>query len=323
MIPWFETIFTLILFPMVLFYGYSRVESVQEQMAKGQVMRVKLIQPNIEQAVKWDPAYQDDTLKVLESLSLAGASDSPELIVWPEAATPFYFQLKEAYATRVVNIIRQARAHYLLFGSPAFTVERSEIKYHNSAFLVSSQGEVLGRYDKMHLVPFGEYVPLQKLLFFVHKMVEDIGDFSPGGQPGVLSFQGKSLGVLICYEIIFPELARQCVQKGSSFLVTITNDAWFGKTSAPYQHNSMATLRAVENRVFVARAANTGITSLIDPTGKIVSATGLFTPAAVTGKIQLVKISTLYNRYGDIFVVICSVVSFLLLLGCLIKRDEG
>jgi len=323
MIPWFETILTLILFPMVFFYGYTRIESVQEKVEKGQVIRVKLIQPNMEQAVKWDPAYQEETLMILESLSLTGTGDTPELIIWPEAATPFYFQLKGVYATQVVNILRQAHAHCLLFGSPAFTVESSLVRYHNSAFLVSSQGEVLGRYDKIHLVPFGEYVPLQKLLFFVHKMVEDIGDFSPGEQPGVLSFEGKSLGVLICYEIIFPELARKCVQKGSSFLVTITNDAWFGKTSAPYQHNSMAILRAVENRVFVARAANTGITSLIDPAGKILYATEIFTPDVITGKITLIKIPTLYNRYGDIFVLVCAVFFAVFLAGGFVRRDSG
>jgi apolipoprotein N-acyltransferase len=154
-------------------------------------------------------------------------------------------------------------------------------------------------------------------------MVEDIGDFSPGEQPGVLSFHGKSMGVLICYEIIFPEIARMCVQQGSSFLVNITNDAWFGKTSAPYQHNSMATLRAIENRVFVVRAANTGITSIIDPTGRITSSTELFTPAVVTGKIFLIKISTFYNRYGDIFAVLCSVISVAFFSGCLMKRDSG
>jgi apolipoprotein N-acyltransferase len=126
--------------------------------------------------------------------------------------------------------------------------------------------------------------------------------------------------VLICYEIIFPELARRCVEQGASFLVTITNDAWFGRTGAPYQHNSMAAFRAIENRVFVARAANTGITSVIDPAGKIICATEIFTPDVITGKITLIKIPTLYNRYGDIFVLVCAIVSILFLGGCLLRR---
>jgi len=320
-IPYIETVPIFILFPIVLFYGYARIENVRESMKNEQIMKVKLIQPNIEQAVKWDPAYQEETMKVLKSLSLAGADDNPELIIWPEAAIPFYFQVQDSHARRVVNILKQADGRYLLFGSPAFSVEGSEIKYYNSAFLISSEGKILGRYDKIHLVPFGEYVPLQKFLFFVHKMVEDIGEFSPGEQPGVLTFQGKSLGVLICYEIIFPELARKCIQRGSSCLVTITNDAWFGRTSASYQHNSMATLRAVENRVFVLRAANSGITSVIDPTGKIISATELFTPAVVTGKIKLIKTSTFYSRYGDVFALMCIVLSVLFVVGCLLRRD--
>jgi apolipoprotein N-acyltransferase len=320
-IPWFETFLILSLFSMTIFYGYKRMASIQDKVQEGYGVNVKLIQPNIEQAVKWDPAYQEETLKILGSLSLASSSDTPDLLIWPEAAVPFYFQLKSDYTRWIVKIIRQINS-YLLLGSPAFTVEGSQIKYHNSAFLFSPGGEVLGRYDKIHLVPFGEYVPLKRLLFFVNKMVADIGDFSPGEQIQVLSFQEKSLGVLICYEIIFPELARECIQKGATFLVTITNDAWFGKTSAPYQHNSMAAFRAIENRVFVARAANTGITSIIDPTGRIVSATELFTPDVVTGKIKIIRIPTLYNRYGDIFVLICTIFSAMFLVGCLIKSEK-
>ena len=320
--PWFEMCFTLFLVVTVLWYGYGRIEYVQERVREGEAVHVKLIQPNIAQGVKWNPAYQEETMKILESLSLARRDGPPDLIIWPEAATPFYFQLKSAYTMWVEHIIHQTRA-CLLFGSPAFTVERSLVRYHNSAFLVSSEGKVLGRYDKIHLVPFGEYVPLQELLFFVHKMVEDIGDFSPGEQPGVLSFQGKNLGVLICYEIIFPELVRRCVEQGASFLVTITNDAWFGRTGAPYQHNSMAAFRAIENRVFVARAANTGITSLIDPAGKILCATEIFTPDVIMGKITLIKIPTLYNRYGDIFVLVCAVFFAVFLAGGFVRRDSG
>jgi apolipoprotein N-acyltransferase len=308
-IPWLEICLFLFLFSLTVFYGYHRIGYVQEKVKGGEELKVKLIQPNINQAVKWDSAYQEKTMRILESLSLTSSDDIPDLIIWPEAAVPFYFQAKGIYNRWVLNVIGQTHS-YLLFGAPAFTREESQVKYHNSAFLFSPEGDILGRYDKIHLVPFGEYVPLKNVLFFVHKMVEDIGDFYPGKQPEVLSFQGKKLGVLICYEIIFPELVWRYIQKGASFLVTITNDAWFGRTSAPYQHNSMATFRAIENRVFVVRVANTGITSIIDPTGRIISATEIFTKGVIIGKIKIVRSPTFYSRYGDIFVVICSLFSF-------------
>lgn len=308
-IPKFETLLILFLFFIVFCYSYLRIENIKKVMGDRETITVKLIQPNIDQAVKWNPEYQEETLRILESLTLTPRDDHSELIIWPEAAVPFYYQLNGDKAVRVQEILGKSHASCLLFGSPAISIEGSEIKYYNSAFLISSEGKILGRYDKIHLVPFGEYVPLKKILFFVQKMVKDIGDFSSGKESGVLSCEDKKLGVLICYEIIFPELARRCIQKGASLLITITNDAWFGRTSAPYQHNSMAVFRAIENRVFVLRCANTGISSIIDPSGKIISSTKIFTPAKITGKIKLLKFPTIYKKYGDIFAILCIIIS--------------
>jgi apolipoprotein N-acyltransferase len=180
---------------------------------------------------------------------------------------------------------------------------------------------VVGKYDKIHLVPFGEYVPLQDLLFFIGSLGEGIGDFKSGKEIFNFSLPQGKFGVLICFEIIFPDLSRRFVKEGANFLVTITNDAWFGRTSAPYQHFSIATLRAVENRVFVARAANTGITGFIDPKGKIVKQGGIFTEEAMNGMIRLSSRKTFYTLYGDVFAWVCSGFSIFLLACALFKKS--
>jgi apolipoprotein N-acyltransferase len=179
----------------------------------------------------------------------------------------------------------------------------------------------VGRYDKIHLVPFGEYVPLGEILS-LGSLGEGIGDFKSGKEIINLSLPQSKFGVLICFEVIFPDLCRRFVKKGANFLVTITNDAWFGRTSAPYQHFSIAAFRAVENRVFVARAANTGISGFIDPKGKILNEGGIFTEEAISGVIRLSNIRTFYTLYGDVFAWICSGVSILLLGYAFLRKQE-
>jgi apolipoprotein N-acyltransferase len=193
----------------------------------------------------------------------------------------------------------------LLLGAPAFERRGASIQYFNSAFLVSPEKKIAGRYDKLHLVPFGEYAPLSSIFNFTKDIIGAIGDFTAGSAVRNLSAPCGDFGVLICYEAIFPELTRQFVAGGARFLVNITNDAWFGKTSAPYQHLSMVALRAVENRVPIARAANTGISSFIDSTGKIRAASDLFTREVLSGTIELRQTQSLYAQYGDLFAYAC------------------
>ena len=146
---------------------------------------------------------------------------------------------------------------------------------YNSAFLVGPEATVLGRYDKIHLVPFGEYIPLRRLLFFLDKLVQGIGDFRSGEAYTVMAIPQGRFAVLICFEVIFPDLVRHFVRHGAQFLVNITNDAWFGYSPASYQHLSMVVFRAVENRLPIVRAANTGISAVIDPTGRLSQQTDL------------------------------------------------
>jgi apolipoprotein N-acyltransferase len=188
----------------------------------------------------------------------------------------------------------------LLVGSPDRTSGASP-RYYNSAFLISPAGEIVQKYDKIHLVPFGEYVPLSSLLFFVHKMATGIGDFSAGEAFTVFEIPGGRFGVLICFETIFPDQVRRYVLGGAGFLVNITNDAWFGDSAAPYQHLSMAALRAVENGVYLVRAANTGISAIVAPSGQILAQSDLFVEAALTATMAPQLGGTFYTRRGDLF----------------------
>jgi apolipoprotein N-acyltransferase len=295
-----------------LTYGYWRKSSVDHEISKQPALQIGLVQGNIDQSVKWDPSFQKETMAIYDRLSRKAAETKPDLIIWPETATPFYFQDAKEYQPLVLEV-PQKTGSFLLFGTPSYKVEGKQVASYNSAYLVSPAGRITGVYDKVHLVPFGEYIPLSDLLFFIGSLGEGIGDFKSG--KGVVNFslpKGR-FGVLICFEIIFPDLARRFVKDGANFLVTITNDAWFGRTSAPYQHFAIAVFRAVENRVFIARAANTGISGFIDPNGRILNQGGIFTEEAINGTIRLMNGKSFYTRYGDVFAWLCSGVSIILL----------
>ncbi len=295
-------VFFLALFAVTMLYGLNRLDRTET----GAPVKVALVQGNIDQSIKWDPAFQKATVDIYERLTrLAGAS-GVDLLVWPESAVPFYLQDEEKYSARLRQLAVTLKT-YMVTGSPAYDVEGGTIKYRNSAFLISPQGEVAGRSDKVHLVPFGEYVPLAKLLPFVHKLVVGVGDFSPGAGTLPLSTDKVKIGTLICFEGIFPELSRGYVQAGSRMLVNITNDAWYGRSSAPYQHLSMTVFRAVENRVPLVRAANTGISAIIDSKGQIRVRTPLFQEAFVNSEVRLGTGNTLYSQYGDVFAKVCLV----------------
>ena len=315
--PGKAAVFFLVLFALALAYGYKALDRPEN----GTSMKVALIQGNIDQSIKWDPAFQEATVAIYERLTrLAGAS-GVDLVVWPESAAPFYFQDEEKYASRIKKLAESLKA-YMVVGSPAYDNDPGGVKFRNSAYLISPRGEVAGRSDKIHLVPFGEYVPLAKLLPFVHKLVVGVGDFSPGDKVDPLPVGKGKIGILICFEGIFPELSRSYVQAGSRLLVNITNDAWYGRSSAPYQHLSMTVFRAVENRVPLVRAANTGITAIIDDKGRITSSTPLFQEAFLTGEVRLGSGDSLYSRYGDVFSKFCLILSAILVLMAFARKKQ-
>jgi apolipoprotein N-acyltransferase len=310
--PFREVAATVLILLGFLIYGYGRISGLDREMSQSPSLKIGLVQGNIDQSIKWDESFQKETLKIYERLSLKVSDGKPDLIIWPETATPFFFQEAKEYQPVILDISDKTDA-FLLFGSPSYKIEKGKVNHYNSAYLASPAKQMIGRYDKIHLVPFGEYVPLSNLLFFIGSLGEGIGNFKPGKEIFNFSLPQGKFGVVICFEIIFPDLCRRFVKRGADFLVTITNDAWFGRTSAPYQHLSMATFRAIENRVFIARAANTGISAFIDPKGKIVEQGGIFTEEAINGTIRLSRERTFYTLYGDVFAWICCAFSILLL----------
>jgi apolipoprotein N-acyltransferase len=307
-----------VIFVAVWGYGARRIHRIQELVVNSPSIKATIIQGNIDQAKKWDPAFQRSSILKYIRLSLLSKKLHPDLVVWPETATPFYFTRNIELSKLVLSGIRETGADFLI-GSPAFSVEENKIEYFNSAFLVDAAGNVIGRYDKSHLVPFGEYVPLRKWLPFVGKMVEGVGDFRAGEKGRTLRWRHFRIGVLICYEIIFPPLARALVQHNASILFNLTNDAWYGKSSAPYQHFSMAIFRAVENRRSLVRAANTGISGFIDPSGSVIESTGLFKDAVITQKVPMLEMKTFYSRFGDVFAMACLGLFVLCILFRLVK----
>jgi len=306
----------LVLLAATLGYGFNSLNRAES----GPPQRVLLVQGNIPQDVKWDPAFEASTVATYERLSRKGCQSGGTLVVWPESALPFFFQSEPAYAARVRNLAVELKS-CLVTGSPAFEKEGDLVRYLNSAFLISPSGAVVGRSDKQHLVPFGEYVPLAALFPFVNKLVAGIGDFSPGRSAVPLETTGGKIGVLVCFEGIFPEVARAYVRAGAGILVNITNDAWFGSSSAPYQHLSMTVFRAVENRVPLVRAANTGISAVIDSKGHIHGMTRLFVEATLQGEVRRGAGGSFYSRHGDLFALCCLGAAAAIAVLCFRKRE--
>ncbi len=295
---------TLVIVAAVFAYGHTRPDRTALQDASKNA-GIAVVQGNIAQDRKWNDGFVDETVRRYCALSLKAARKNPHLIVWPETALPFYYGTDYALSRKVDDCIRKCRTDFLI-GSPAFERDPDGIRYYNRAYMINRFGVVTGQYDKIHLVPFGEYVPFGRYLSFLGKMTAQAGDFSPGKPDAVpLAFQKGSAGVLICFEIIFPALSRNVVRNGADILITITNDAWFGYSSAPEQHFAMAVFRAVENRRSIVRAANTGISGFITPDGKVVKRSGLYRKTVLFSKVPAVEYRTVYTLYGDIFSQLC------------------
>jgi len=281
---------------------------------------VAVIQPSIEQSLKWNPAHEAEVLAIHENLTLEAGALHPSLIVWPETAAAIFLRADRALLLRLVALSDAAGAP-LLVGS----VDRDEAargKFLNSAFLLTGQG-IRAKYDKIHLVPFGEYVPLGWLIGFVRSWAEFISDFAAGRVETIFPLRGAPFGTVICYEVIFPELFRTFVAGGASFMVNITNDAWFGRTSGPWQHLGMIPLRAVEHRVAIARAANTGISAFVEPSGRVSSLMPLFERGFLERPVVLRTRTTLYTRFGDWLSYACLVLTAGVLGIALLRRSLG
>jgi apolipoprotein N-acyltransferase len=287
-------------------------------------MQMGVVQGNIDQSEKWSPENQQATLTAyLRNSQSLFVEQHPDLIVWPETALPFYPQ---NYSD--LGVLHGLVAQYdtaLLTGAPWYEIiDRStrNIRYFNSAQLLEPGGAFTASYYKSHLVPFGEYVPLKKLLPFLAPLVEAVGDFAPGAVGEPLEWRGARLGVLICFESIFPELGRKWSENGANVLVNLTNDAWYGKSSAPYQSMAMTVFRAVETRRSVVRSANTGISGFIDPLGRVEEPSPIFTTWARSERVALMTGQTAFVRWGYLFQPACLIVG-LLLTGTAVLRARN
>ena len=309
---------------LIVGYGTWRLSRHPE----GRTVRVAVVQGNIPQERKWDETSQEWILQRYERLTHEAATAQPDLIVWPETAVPGLIGWDRA-VTRRVQQLAQAVQIPLLVGAPSVApaqVSSQDVRLFNSALLVDRQGVVAGRYDKVHLVPFGEFIPGESFAPWLRAVLPPIGDFVPGRDATVflLEGQGKSaipsplaprpsppFGALICFEDIFPQLARRLVQGGAQMLVVITNDAWFGNTAAAYQHAQASIFRAVELRVPVVRAANTGWSGCITETGRRIASVHdahgeeLFVEGVAVCEMSIPDAPTPYDRWGDWVAWLC------------------
>jgi apolipoprotein N-acyltransferase len=296
----------------------SRRAARREWTEAGDPVRVGLIQGNVDQGQKWDPARASAIFQDYLRLSREAIARGAQLVIWPESSTPFYFEEDRPGAEMVRAIAREARVT-ILFGSDQIDWrtegnKRIPDKYYNSAFVVRPDGTTAGSYRKMHLVPFGEYVPLKDMLAFAAPLVENSGPFSAGVDPTLLPVNGHPISVAICYEVVYPDLIRQFVARGSELLTTITNDAWFGTTSAPHQHFAQASMRAIEEGRYLVRSANTGISGIVDPYGHVLAQSRIFEPAVLVGDARFLRASTFYTSHGDIIAYASAVMTLALVV---------
>jgi apolipoprotein N-acyltransferase len=316
---------------VVFTLGFGHLETSKPIV--GQEIKVVAIQGNIEQPKKWDQKYAEFIMETYASLTTEASRYNPSLIVWPEAATPKAINRDPGLYGRLMRLTEITGAYLLLGSSQKPKIgghAPKQLKYKNTAFLLSSEDRKNGnnRYDKIRLLPFGEYLPFKEHIPWTLIKVADMGGFVPGDEFTIFKLRDYRFGVTICWENIFPDMARQFVKAGAQFIVNIANEAWFGRTAAPYQFFSMSVFRAVENRVFVIKCANTGISCIIDPYGRIVDyvkdaqGRNIFVQGVLSGSVIPLDSKTIYTRYGDWLPWLCISFSVIFILFALLKNAD-
>jgi apolipoprotein N-acyltransferase len=286
-------------------WGSARIAS-GSLTAAGDPMRVAVIQGNILQDDKWNPALRDIIIGRYVQMTRQAIEQGARFVVWPESSLPVYFD-EDPIRSQVLRRLAREHGVTLLVGSDQVERTRPDApaddpanRFYNAAFLVRPDGTTGAVYRKMHLVPFGEYVPLQRILFFVGPIVDSVSNFTPGLDPVLLPLGDHKISTAICYEVIYGNLMRRFVTDGSELLTTITNDAWYGRSSAAYQHWDQAAMRSIENGRYLARAANTGVSGFVDPYGRALQKSSLFEQTVLVQEIRLLRERTIYSRIGDL-----------------------
>lgn len=271
--------------------------------------------------VGWMTEHASD-LDQLDEISVDSARRNPGLIVWPEVPAPFSLQ-DPAFSSRAQRIARDSGSDFLVGVEDEKRGPQGNWEASNSAVLLGPSGERLFTYDKMHLVPFGEYVPLRPWLGFTGKLTADIGDFTPGATYSIGQIPGGRFGVFICYEAVFPNEVRRFTKRGAQLLINISNDGWFGRSAAPAQHLMMARMRAVESRRWLLRDTNNGFTVDVDPYGRIVARLATDVRGELDAPYDFRSGETPYVRFGDWFARLCLIASLALLLSAFIPTRRS
>ncbi|HEY4683055.1 MAG TPA: apolipoprotein N-acyltransferase [Candidatus Acidoferrales bacterium] len=273
-------------------------------------MRAYLVQTNLPQFSEypqdWKERFQP-AVDELERLTVEAVppGKEPALVIWPEVPAPFYLNHDPEFRARARRIAQRTRSYFLVGIVDWRKRADGKMAPYNSAAMLDPAGKVIAQYDKIHLVPFGEYVPVRKLFFFAERLTAEAGDFEPGRERTLAATHRGKVATFICYEAIFPAEVRQFVERGAEALVNISNDGWFGRTAAPDQHLNMARVRAVEGRRWLLRATNNGHTVIVDPYGRIVSRLLPDQRSVLIGSFDFVSRRTLYARFGDWWAWLC------------------
>jgi apolipoprotein N-acyltransferase len=272
--------------------------------------RAALVQPNISESEDWTPASFSETVTRLRVLTLQAANavtPPPRLVVWPEVPAPFVYDSDSGFRSEAQDLARASRS-FFLFGAVAHTPAGAPL---NSAVMIGPDGEDLGRYDKIYLVPFGEFIP--PLFGFVNRITQEAGDFAAGTRIVLFRAEGRSVGTFICYEAALPHSARRFAAAGAEVFVNISNDGYFGHSAAQDQHLKIVRMRAVENRRWILRSTNNGITAAIDPAGRVLERLPANRAAALQAHYSYISTQTVYTKWGDWFPLLCAAASLLAL----------
>ena len=289
---------------------------------EGTPLRVGLIQGNIAQGDKWKPDEARRIATTYAAMTRDAVRRGAEFVIWPESSTPFVFEEDVAGEMMVRDLVREVRVP-MLFGSEQVERDSGAVRLYNAAFALSPEGDTTAVYRKVHLVPFGEFIPLKHLLYFVSPLVERLTDFSAGTSVVPLPVGGHLISTAICYEVVYPSLARDAVISGSQLLTTITNDAWYGESSAPFQHFALASMRAIEQGRYLARAANTGISGVVDPYGRIVAQSAIFEQVGLVAEVRLLTGRTMYSTIGDAIAYVAMAVTLMALVTFWVGSPSG
>lgn len=304
----------LIILPYI--YGWSVMsETIEENNIK-----IALLQGSIEPKVKWDQRFLDYNIQTFVDMSKKTAGEDVDLILWPETAAPCYLASESLYMDRIQAASDSLNIPLLVGTNDYEVIKGTRFLYYNSAFLFKPKGRYPQIYNKIHLVPFSEKIPYDEKLRISDKIQLGQSDFSSGKDLTIFQIPKGRFATLICFESVYPALVRNFVKRGAEFLVNITNDGWFGKTHGPFQHAQIAVFRAIENRISIARCANTGVSMFIDPFGRVIGATKIFVRTTVIDQIPSKLKDTFYTRHGDWFAQGCFLVGFFFILASLLKR---